>query len=83
MHRRKSLPALAAVTAVLALAVPAANASAATTTANVGTASSAIDPTACQLLVFTLQGAQFFQQAGLANVLSNVSIQSGCGGAAI
>ena len=87
MSRRKPLAALAAVTAALALAVPAASASAATTVPAVRTASigghlvSGSLP--CQILIAQIRFAVLTRNTVWANVLSNVFIYSGCGGAAI
>lgn len=89
MSRRKPLAALAAVMAALALAVPVASASAATTAPNVRTASIGVGvrlapgSLPCQILVGRIRGAVLFGNTAWANVLSNVFIYSGCGGAAI
>jgi hypothetical protein len=82
---------LAAVTAALALAVPAAGASAATTAPAVhhhiafipvgGLLPSGSLP--CLILVHQIQFALLTGNPLLANVLSNVFLYSGCGGAAI
>ena len=87
MSRRKPLAALAAVTATLALAVPAASASAATSAPAVRTAPvgghlvSGSLP--CQILIGQIRFAALLGNTLGENVLSNVFIYSGCGGAAI
>jgi hypothetical protein len=89
MSRRKPLAALAAVTATLALAVPAASASAATTAPAVHTASIGVGgplvsgSLPCQILIGQLRFAALSGNTVWANVLSNVFVYSGCGGAAI
>jgi hypothetical protein len=87
MSRRKPLAALAAVTAALALAVPAASASAATTvpTASIGVSGGGLvaGSLPCQLLVGQLQFAEQTGNTVYANVIANVLLYSGCGGAAI
>jgi hypothetical protein len=89
MSRRKPLAALAAVTATLALAVPTASASAATTAPAVHTASIGVGgplvsgSLPCQILIGQLRFAALSGNTVWANVLSNVFVYSGCGGAAI
>jgi hypothetical protein len=85
MSRRKPLATLAAVTAALALAVPAASASAATTAPAVRTASVGLDSGSltCQLLVDQLRFAEMTGNTLWANSIANVLFYSGCGGAAI
>ena len=77
MKRLMPLAAVAATTAALAFAAPAARAEAATPLA--------LQPGSlpCQLLVSQIRFATAFHLTGLATVLSNVFIRSGCGGAAI
>jgi hypothetical protein len=73
--RRKPQAALAAVTVALAVAVPAANASAATTAAR------AVDPQVCQLLNVTrgpFGPTQFIGGASLSNVLANAGATVSC-----
>jgi hypothetical protein len=88
MTLRKPLAALAAVTAALALAVPA-SASAATTAPAVRTASIGVSgglvsgSLPCQILVGQLEAASASGNTVWANFLSNVFVYSGCGGAAI
>jgi ABC-type sugar transport system substrate-binding protein len=75
LPRRKSLAALAAVTATLLVAVPAASASAATTT------TPTVDPTVCQLLNFTsgpFGPTQLMGGASLAGVLAQAGAAVGC-----
>jgi hypothetical protein len=75
LSRPKPLAALAAVTAALAIAVPATSASAATTTAPT------VDPTVCQLLNITMGPfgpTQFIGGASLAAVLGNAGQSVGC-----
>jgi hypothetical protein len=80
---------LAAVTASLALAVPAAGASSATTAPAVRTASIGVGgrlvsgSLPCQILVGQIRFAVRSGNTLWANGLSNVFIYSGCGGAAI
>ena len=88
MSRRKPLAALAAVTAALALALPAASAGAATTApaTRVFIGAGGLLPSGsfpCQILVGQIRFALLTGNAPFANVLSNVFIYSGCGGAAI
>jgi hypothetical protein len=88
MSPRKPLAALAAVTAALALAVPASSASAATTTP---AAHRFIGPGAglvagslpCQILVNELRFASLSGNIWAENYLGEVFVYSGCGGAAI
>jgi hypothetical protein len=89
MSRRKPLAALAAVAATLAVAGPAASASATTTAPAVrpafigfgGGLQSGSLP--CLLLVHQIQASLLVGNTFGANVLSNVFLYSGCGGAAI
>jgi hypothetical protein len=89
MPRQKPLAALAAGTAALALAVPAASASAATTAPAVRTTHVVVGgrlvpgSLPCRILVREIQFAVLSRNTAWANVLSNVFIYSGCGGAAI
>jgi hypothetical protein len=86
---RKPLAALAAVTAALALAVPAASASAATfgpgpavpgpIVSPVYTSSAAL----CSMLVFQLNAAELTGNPILANAIGGTLMDMGCGGAAI
>jgi hypothetical protein len=82
LSRRKSLAALAAVTAALAVTVPAASASAATT------AAPTVDPTVCQLFNITtgalgpIGPMQVPGVASLTNVLGNAGASVGCAPAA-
>jgi hypothetical protein len=74
LSRQKPLAALAAVTAAVAIVVPA-GASAATTTAPT------VDPTVCQLLNVTrgpFGPTQFIGGASLASVLSTAGNSVGC-----
>jgi type IV secretory pathway VirB2 component (pilin) len=76
LSHRKPLAALAGVTAALAFAVPAASASAATTTTPI------VDPQVCQLLNFA-QGpfgptASFFGGASLGATLAQAGSSVGC-----
>jgi hypothetical protein len=89
MSHRKPLAALAAVTAALALAVPAASASAATfgpgpvvprpIVSPVYTPSAAL----CSMLVFQLNVAERAGNPILANAIGATLMDVGCGGAAI
>jgi hypothetical protein len=89
MSRRKPLAALAAVTAALALAVPAASASAATfgpgpaiprpIVSPAYTASAAL----CSSLVYQLNFAELTANPILANAIGATLMDIGCGGAAI
>jgi hypothetical protein len=86
---RKPLAAVAAVTAALALAVPAASASAATfgpgpaiprpIVSPVYTPSAAL----CSMLVFQLNAAELTGNPILANAIGATLMDMGCGGAAI
>jgi hypothetical protein len=72
---RKPLAALAAVTAALAVAVPAASANATTTRA------STVDPTVCQLLTFSegpFGPGMFIGGASLTSTLVNAGNSVGC-----
>jgi hypothetical protein len=88
MSRRKPLAALAAVTASLALVIPAANAGAATTpvvvpspvVSQVGYPPS---PLLCRMLVLQLQAAMRAGNPFLVNALARTLMYMGCGGAAI
>lgn len=74
LSRRKSLAALASVSAALAIAVPAASATAATS-------SPAVDPTVCQLVTSAMGPfgpTQFYGGASLAHVLTNAGSTVGC-----
>ena len=89
MSRQKPLAALAAVTAALALAVPAESASAAPAAHAVPTPWVGLDgrlvpgSLPCRLLVNEIRFASLSGNLLWANVLSNVFVYSGCGGAAI
>lgn len=89
MSRGKPLAALAAVTSALALAVPAASASAATTAPAVRTTSIGIGghllpgSLRCGILVGELRFAALSGNALWVNYLGRVLQYSGCGGAAI
>jgi hypothetical protein len=89
MSQRKPLAALAAVTAALALAVPTASASAATTAHGVSPQSIGLGghlvagPLTCQLLVGQLRFAELSGNILWANSVARVLQFSGCGGAAI
>jgi hypothetical protein len=88
MSRRKPLAALAAVTAALAVAVPAANASAATTapvrTPYIGLGGGLVAGSLpCQILVDQLRFAATTGNVPAENFLGEVFVYSGCGGAAI
>jgi hypothetical protein len=87
MSRRKPLASVAAVTAALALAVPATSASAATTvpTFRVPTVKVGLLPGSlpCQILIAQVRFALLTGNVLWANVASNVFVYSGCGGAAI
>jgi hypothetical protein len=74
LSRRKPLAALAAVTAALAVAIPA-------TSANAATTASSVDPTVCQLLNITagpFGPTHFIGGASLANVLAGAGNSVGC-----
>ena len=90
MSQRKPLAALAAVTAALALVVPAASASAATTfgpgpvvprpiVSPVYTPPAAL----CSTLVFQLNVAELTANTIMANAIGATLMDVGCGGAAI
>jgi PAB1-binding protein PBP1 len=85
ISQRKPLAALAAAATALTLALPVAGASAATTTPVVPAFSFGLMPGSlpCQILVAQIRLAAQFGNPLLANVLSNVFVYSGCGGAAI
>jgi hypothetical protein len=89
MSRKRPLAALAAVMAALALAVPAANASAATTghavrTASIGAGPRFVaGPLTCRILVGELRFATLSGNTLWVNYLGRVLQYSGCGGAAI
>jgi hypothetical protein len=90
MSPRKPLAASAAVTAALALAIPAASANAATTTHAVRTPASLgvggqLSPGSlgCGFLVSQLPFAQRPGNTLYLNFIANVLLYSGCGGAAI
>jgi hypothetical protein len=89
MFRGKPMAALAAVTAALAVAVPAASASAATTERTVSPRQVVIPPAFgpgslyCDVLFGELQLATDTGNLLVANALSNVFVDTGCGGAAI
>jgi hypothetical protein len=89
MSRRKPLAALAAVTAALALAVPAASASTVKPAPAARTAPIIVGgrlvpgSLPCWILVRHIQAALLTGNTVWANFLSNVFIYSGCGGAAI
>jgi hypothetical protein len=86
---RKPLAALAAVTAALALAVPAASANAATfgpgPVVPTAVVSPAYTPSAalCSMLVFQLNGAELTGNPILVNAIGGTLMDLGCGGAAI
>jgi hypothetical protein len=85
MSRRKPLAALAAVAGALALVVPAASANAATTAPTARTAFVAFGPDSlyCRVVYSELVVAGDTGNMPLTNFLSNVFVDSGCGGAAI
>jgi hypothetical protein len=89
MSRRKPMAALAAVTAAIAVAVPTASASAATTERTVSPRQFAIPPAFgagslyCDVLVGELRLAAATGNIWLENGLGAVLLYSGCGGAAI
>jgi len=89
MSQRKPLAALAAVTAALALVVPAASASAATRAPAVRTASIGFGgglvagSLPCQILVDQIRFAALTGNVPAENFLGEVLVYSGCGGAAI
>jgi hypothetical protein len=89
MSRRKPLAAFAAVTAALALAVPAASASAATFGPGPVIPTPVVSPVSsasallCSSLVFQLNAAELGGNPILANALAATLMDMGCGGAAI
>ena len=88
MSQRKPLAALATVTAALAIAVPATSASAAPTaparTALIGAGGRLVPGSLpCQILIGQIQFALLSGNMLWANLVSNVFVYSGCGGAAI
>ena len=86
MSRRKPLAALAAVTAALALALPAANAGAEPTPAArvlIGTGLLPSGSPPCYFLINQVRFALLTGNTAAANFWSNVFLYSGCGGAAI
>jgi hypothetical protein len=87
MSRRKPLTTLAAITAALALSIPVATASAAPTAPAVRTAfiGARLQPGSlpCQILIGQIRFAVLTKNTAWANVVSNVFVYSGCGGAAI
>jgi hypothetical protein len=79
LSHRKPLIGLAAVTATLAVAIPAASANAATTAG-----SATVDPTVCQLLNTTMGPfgpTRGIGGASLASVLANAGSSVGCAAA--
>ncbi len=89
MSLRKSLAPLAGVTAALALAVPMASASAATTVPALPTTPAVVGgllapgSLPCVLLIQQVRFALLTGNSVWANFLSNAFVRSGCGGAAI
>jgi hypothetical protein len=88
MTRRKPLAVLAALTAAVAFALPVASAGAATTApavpaVSIGVGGLMSGSLACQMLVAQMEFATQTGNTLWANVLSNVFVYSGCGGAAI
>jgi hypothetical protein len=89
MSSRKPLAALAAVTAALAVAVPAASANASTFGPGPGVAWPVVSPVytpsavLCSSLVFQLNGAELAGNPILANAIGGTLMDMGCGGAAI
>jgi hypothetical protein len=89
MSRRKPLAGLAAVTAALALAVPAASASAATFGPGPVVPRPVISPVytpsavLCSTLVFQLRVAELAGNPILSNAIGATLMDMGCGGAAI
>jgi hypothetical protein len=89
MSQRKPLAALAAVTAALALAVPAASASAATFGPGPVVPSPIVNPVftpsalLCSTLVYQLNVAELAGNPILANAIGGTLMDMGCGGAAI
>jgi ABC-type sugar transport system substrate-binding protein len=88
MSRRKPIVALAAVATALAVALPA-SASAATTTVptippiTFGIGAGYLQSVVCPILVSQLQLAEATGNTLGANLIGNVLLYSGCGGAAI
>jgi hypothetical protein len=89
MSQRKPLAALAAVTAALALAVPAASASAATFGPGPVVPRPVVSPVftpsavLCSTLVYQLRVAELVGNPFLANAIGGTLMNIGCGGAAI
>jgi hypothetical protein len=89
MSQRKPLAALAAVTAALALVVPAASASAATFGPGPVVPSPVVSPAftpsavLCSTLVYQLNVAELVGNPILANAIGGTLMDMGCGGAAI
>jgi hypothetical protein len=89
MSRRKPLAALAALTAALAVAVPAASASAAPTERTVSPRQFVIPPVFgpgslyCDTVYFQLKVAGETGNILAETVLGNLFVDTGCGGAAI
>jgi hypothetical protein len=89
MSRRKPLAGLAAVTAALALAVPAASASAATFGPGPVVPRPVVSPVytpsamLCSALVYQLNFAESAGNPILANAIGGTLMDLGCGGAAI
>ena len=78
MSHRKPMAAVAAVTAALAIAVPAASADAATPSVGLQPGS-----LACQFLFNQVRFAAATGNIAFESIASNVFVYSGCGGAAI
>jgi hypothetical protein len=89
MSQRKPLAALAAVTAALALAVPAGSASAATFGPGPVVPRPVVSPVftpsavLCSTLVYQLRVAELVGNPFLANAIGGTLMNIGCGGAAI
>jgi hypothetical protein len=89
MSQRKPLAALAAVTAAVALAVPAASASAATFGPGPVVPGPVVSPVytpsavLCSTLVYQLRVAELAGNPILANAIGGTLMDVGCGGAAI
>ena len=89
MSQRKPLAALAAVTAALALAVPAASASAATFGPGPVVPRPVVSPVytpsalLCSTLVYQLRVSELVGNPFLANAIGRTLMNIGCGGAAI
>ena len=89
MSRRKPLAALAAIPAALALAVPAASASAATFGPGPVVPRPVVSPVftpsavLCSTLVYQLRVAELVGNPILANAIGGTLMNIGCGGAAI